>query len=168
VSSLTDRVYPKVHHLLMPPGMRQNRFHRWGIRWWTRMDTWCFRRFGLSVAARMMGVDVLLLRTTGRKTGRTRQVMVAYLRADDRPDSVVIGGGNWGWDNDPAWYLNVCAHPEVEIVRDRRTQRMHATVLTGDAAARAAVDVHAAYPHSQVYVSRRVRPVPYVRLDPVG
>ncbi|MDQ1373034.1 MAG: hypothetical protein QOJ09_372 [Actinomycetota bacterium] len=166
MSALTDKVYPRVHRLLMPPGRQQTRLDRWGVRMWTRLDSWFFRRFGWSAAARMMGVDVLLLRTTGRRSGRTRQVMVACLEAAD--GALVIGGGNWGWDNDPAWYLNICADPDVEIVRRRRTQRMHATVLIGQEAADAAVAVHEKYPHSQVYVSRRTRPVPYVRLDPTG
>ena len=161
---LTDRVYPRLHRILMPPGMQQNRFHRWGVRMWTRMDVWFYKRFGWSAAARMMDVDVMLLRTTGRRTGRTREVMVACL---DRPDgSILVGGGNWGWDNDPGWYLNLRADPGVEVVRGRKAVRMRARVLEGDEAERASEAVHRAYPHSQAYVQRRTRPVPYVRLDP--
>lgn len=166
MSRITDAVYPRVHRLLMPPGKELSRSNRWAMRMWTRMDTWFYKRFGWSAAARMMGVDVLLLRTTGRRSGLQREVMVACLPEPD--GTLTIGGGNWGWDNDPAWYLNLCADPDVEIVRGRRTERRRAVVLEGDDAARAAEAVHGAYPHSQVYVSRRARPVPYVRLEPVA
>jgi deazaflavin-dependent oxidoreductase (nitroreductase family) len=146
----------------MPPGKELSRFNRWGMRVWTRLDSWFFKRFGWSAAARMMGVDVLLLRTTGRRSGLRREVMVACLSEPD--GALTIGGGNWGWDNDPGWFLNLSANPDVEIVRGGVTERRHAVVLAGEEAARAAEAVGRAYPHSQVYVSRRVRPVPYVRL----
>jgi deazaflavin-dependent oxidoreductase (nitroreductase family) len=163
MSAFAERLYPRLHRLFMPPGRQQNRFDRFVIRRWTAFDAWCYRRFGWSAAARLMGVDVLLLRTRGRRTGRFREVMVACLEVDGHLE---IGGGNWGWDNDPGWFHNLRADREVEIVRARRTQRMRATVLDGDDAARASKAVHGAYPHSLAYVDRRSRPVSYVRLDP--
>jgi deazaflavin-dependent oxidoreductase (nitroreductase family) len=89
--------------------------------------------------------------------------MVACLEVDGHLE---IGGGNWGWDHDPGWVHNIRAHPDVEVVRKRRTQRMRATVLTGEDATRASEAVHGAYPHSLAYVDRRTLPVSYVRLDP--
>jgi hypothetical protein len=44
---------------------------------------------------------------------------------------------------------------------------MRATVLEGDDAAEAAGALALAYPHAQLYVQRRTRPVPVVRLDPI-
>jgi deazaflavin-dependent oxidoreductase (nitroreductase family) len=163
MSAFADRVYAPLHRLLMAPGRQQNRFDRVVMRAFTRFDTFFFRHVGWSAAARLMGVDVLLLRTRGRRTGRFREVMVACLEVDGHLE---IGGGNWGWDNDPGWFHNLRADREVEIVRARRTQRMRATVLDGDDAARASKAVHRAYPHSLAYVHRRSRPVSYVRLDP--
>jgi deazaflavin-dependent oxidoreductase (nitroreductase family) len=158
-----DRVYGRLHRLLMPPGRQQTALDRLGVRWWTRMDSFFFRHFGWSAAAKMMGVDVLLLRTTGRRSGRTREVMVACL---DRGDHLLVGGGNWGWDRDPAWVYNAAAHPDVEVVRRRRCTPMRATVLEGSDAVEGAEALALAYPHSQVYIQRRTRPLPVVRLDP--
>jgi deazaflavin-dependent oxidoreductase (nitroreductase family) len=163
MSAFTDRLYPRLYRLLMPRWRKQTRLDRWGIRQWTRLDAFLFKRFGWSAAARLMGVRVLLLRTTGRRTGRSREAMVAYL---DDDDAIVIGGGNWGWDNDPAWFFNIQANPDVEVVRNRRTERRRATVLIGDALAAAEADARRAYPHSHAYVDRRTRRIPYVRLDP--
>ena len=147
----------------MPPGLQQTAFHRFGVRAYTRFDVGMYKRFGASAAARMMRVEVLLLRTTGRRTGRTREVLIACI---EDGDSLLVGGGNWGWDNDPGWVYNVQANPLVEVVRRRQTRRMRATVLEGDEADKAAQRLAEAYPHSQVYVQRRVKPVPAVRLTP--
>ena len=148
----------------MPPGMQQTAFHRFGVRAYTRLDVGMYKRLGWSAAARMMKVEVLLLRTTGRRTGRTREVLIACI---DDGDSLLVGGGNWGWDNNPGWFYNVQADPLVEVVRGRETRRMRATVLEGDEAVKAGERLAEAYPHSQVYLQRRVRPIPAVRLEPI-
>ena len=162
-----DRVYLRLHRLFMRPGRRQTALDRWAVRWWTRMDAAFFRRFGVSAAARMMHVDVVLLRTRGRRTGTTREALVACL---DDGDGLIVGGGNWGWDRDPGWVHNLSAQPEVEVLRGRRAQplRMRATLLEGLDAERAHAALTNAYPHSQQYVQRRTRPVPVVRLDPLA
>jgi deazaflavin-dependent oxidoreductase (nitroreductase family) len=161
-----DRVYMALHRVFMPRWRRRNALDRLIVRAWTRFDTWFYRRFGWSASGRMMHVDVLLLRTTGRRTGRVRDAMVACLDGDG--SSLIIGGGNWGWDHDPGWYYNLAANPDVEVVRGRQTVPMRATVLAGAEAETARDALATAYPHSQLYVNRRTRPVPVVRLDPGG
>jgi deazaflavin-dependent oxidoreductase (nitroreductase family) len=49
--------------------------------------------------------------TTGRRTGRERRVMLAYL--EDGPDLVTLAMNGWGAD-EPAWWLNLQAHPDVQ------------------------------------------------------
>jgi deazaflavin-dependent oxidoreductase (nitroreductase family) len=164
VARTIDRVYARLHRLWMPAGRRQTWFDRWGVRFSTRADVWFFRRFGWSALARMMGVDVLLLRTRGRKTGQRREAMVACIERDGH---LLVGGGNWGWDRNPGWYHNVLADPDVEVVRRRQTRRMRAQPLDGAELERAQAALAEAYPHSQVYVNRRTRPIPAVRFDPV-
>jgi hypothetical protein len=44
---------------------------------------------------------------------------------------------------------------------------MRGTVLEGDEREKASQRLAEAYPHSQVYLQRRVRPIPAVRLEPV-
>jgi deazaflavin-dependent oxidoreductase (nitroreductase family) len=52
------------------------------------------------------------LTTTGRRTGRTRSVIVAYF--EDGPNLVTLAMNGWG-EGEPAWWLNLQAHPEVEV-----------------------------------------------------
>jgi deazaflavin-dependent oxidoreductase (nitroreductase family) len=136
------------------------------MRAWTRLDEAGYRWLGWSPAATLMGVEVLRLTTIGRRSGRRRSVLVACL-ADDAGAGFLVGGGNWGWDHDPGWLHNLRARPACEVQRGRRPPRaMVASVLEGGAADAAREALTAAYPHSQAYVERRVRPVPVVRLSP--
>jgi deazaflavin-dependent oxidoreductase (nitroreductase family) len=164
VRAVVDRVYVRIHHVLMRPGRRETKFDRLVMRAWTRLDVAGFKRFGFSASAKLMGVDVLLLRTVGRVTGKRREVLVACLQRDGR---LIIGGGNWGWDRNPGWMHNATARPDVEIVRGRRTQPMRAVLLSGDDAQAARDALAAAYPHSQAYAARRTRSIGVMRLDPL-
>ncbi|HUR76313.1 MAG TPA: nitroreductase/quinone reductase family protein [Acidimicrobiales bacterium] len=165
MSQTIDRLYTRIHHVLMRPGRSQTRLDRLFIRCWTALDVAAYKRLGFSATARMMGVDVLLLRTVGRRTGKRREVLVACTNHGGR---LVVGGGNWGWDRDPGWVHNAIDQPDVEVVRRRRVQPMRAVVLSGQEAQAANDALGAAYPHSLAYVARRSRPIPVLRLDPIA
>jgi deazaflavin-dependent oxidoreductase (nitroreductase family) len=52
------------------------------------------------------------LTTTGRRSGRPRSVILAYL--EDGPDLVTVAMNGWG-AAEPAWWLNLLAHPEARV-----------------------------------------------------
>ncbi|QVQ54913.1 nitroreductase family deazaflavin-dependent oxidoreductase [Spiractinospora alimapuensis] len=56
------------------------------------------------------GTTVLLLTTTGRKTGEKHTTPLIYREIDGR---YVIVASNGGAENHPAWYLNIQADPAV-------------------------------------------------------
>jgi len=56
-----------------------------------------------------MGMDVLILHTVGRRTGRPRQSPVAWFPRDDDSRLIVASGGG---NRHPDWYLNLMAHPD--------------------------------------------------------
>ncbi|HEY7100824.1 MAG TPA: nitroreductase/quinone reductase family protein [Mycobacteriales bacterium] len=62
------------------------------------------------------GWGALWLRTTGRRTGRSRSVLVGYF--EDGENLVTMAMNGWG-AADPAWWLNLQARPDA-IVRTRR------------------------------------------------
>ena len=90
--------------------------HRSGARlmprWTTRLHAWVYRRSGGRVLGRMGSQPVLLLQTTGRRSGRTRTTPVQYL-ADG--DTFVVVASNAGAARPPAWYLNLRANPHAQI-----------------------------------------------------
>jgi deazaflavin-dependent oxidoreductase (nitroreductase family) len=58
------------------------------------------------------GAPVLLLTTTGRKSGEERTTPLIYGR---RGDDVVLVASNGGSPTHPPWYLNLTADPEVGV-----------------------------------------------------
>ena len=97
-------------------------------RWVTRLHAWVYRRSGGRVLGRMGGQPVLLLQTTGRRSGRTRTTPVQYL-ADD--DTFVVVASNAGAARPPAWYLNLRANPHAQIDVGGRSVDVRAQEATG-------------------------------------
>lgn len=109
----------------------------------------------------MAGRSVLILTTRGRRSGEPRSVVLGYARTGDR--FVVIASGN-GAPDDPAWYRNVLASPDVtvEIEGDRFEAR--ASTLSGPDRGRAAELV----PWFEQQQGLTERQIPLVALDRVG
>ena len=49
---------------------------------------------------------------TGRRTGKERGVVLGYI--EDGPNLVTLAMNGWG-DGEPAWWLNLQAHPEARV-----------------------------------------------------
>ncbi len=71
-------------------------------------------RFG----ARMGWIDVALVTTTGRKSGKERTAPIACY---PHKDSIVVSASNSGQEKPPAWYLNMQANPNVTVQLGRET-----------------------------------------------
>lgn len=74
-------------------------------------------------------LPVLLLTTTGRRSGSKRVTPLTYLRIDGRIFLVASYGGA---NRHPAWYLNLEAQPQVDVQRWRTTEPMIARTISGD------------------------------------
>ena len=81
-------------------------------------------RFG----SRMGGIDIVMIDTIGRKSGKTRTVPVACYPYED---SVVVVASNNGLPHDPVWWLNLKAHPEVQVQLGTERFTVMATALEG-------------------------------------
>jgi len=69
------------------------------------------------------------LTTTGRRTGRTHRVILAYL--EDGPNLTTMAMNGWG-DGEPAWWLNLQAHPDTSIELPDGPRRVRARAAEGD------------------------------------
>jgi deazaflavin-dependent oxidoreductase (nitroreductase family) len=76
-----------------------------------------YERSGGRVGHRMVGVPTLLLRSTGRRSGKQRCNALVY--AKDGVDYVLVAS-NGGSDRSPGWFFNVGEQPavEVQVARD--------------------------------------------------
>jgi deazaflavin-dependent oxidoreductase (nitroreductase family) len=68
-------------------------------------------RLGLQ-AAKADHAGMMCLRTVGRRTGEERVAILAYV--EDGPDLVTMAMNGWA-DPEPAWWLNLQAHPDVTV-----------------------------------------------------
>jgi len=84
------------------------------------------------IGHRMLGVPTLLLRTTGRRSGKVRTSALVYARDGD--DYVVVAS-NGGSDRPPGWLFNIEDKPSVEIQIGQRHSAATAHVTTADDAA---------------------------------
>ncbi len=83
---------------------------------------WLYEKSEGRFGKRLAGLDMVLLTTTGRKSGRKwRLPLAAY---SDRGEWVVVAS-NGGQSTHPAWYLNLVANPMVDVRagRDRYAGR---------------------------------------------
>jgi len=71
-----------------------------------------FRANGGKVGGPFQGATLLLLHTTGAKSGKPRLSPLAYLTVDGR---MLIIGSYAGAPKDPAWVHNLRAHPQAHI-----------------------------------------------------
>ena len=110
------------------------------------------------------GIPVLLLTTTGRKSGRARTWPLGYLR--DGEALVVIASAGGG-PRHPAWYHNLRAHPEVTVQLGREVRRMRAAVAQGAERDRLWALVTARYPVYARYEGATARQIPVVVLRPL-
>ncbi|HWH01000.1 MAG TPA: nitroreductase/quinone reductase family protein [Pilimelia sp.] len=103
---------------------------RWFIRLFWAVHRGVYRVVGGRVALwrpRAKGWGTLRLTTTGRRTGRRRSVIIAYFQ--DGANLVSLAMNGWG-EGEPAWWLNLQAHPDaaVDLVDGRRLVRGRAAV----------------------------------------
>jgi deazaflavin-dependent oxidoreductase (nitroreductase family) len=120
-----------------------------------------FRARGGEVGGYHAGMRLLLLTTTGARTGQRRAVPLTYLPDGGR---YVVTAGNAGSDRHPAWYYNLAASPGVTVEAGNET--FEAVAVIAEEAERAALYERfaAAYPQLAGYQERTARQIPLITL----
>ena len=124
------------------------------------------RWFGGSALSVALRTPVLVLHSTGRRTGRQRSTPLAFHRCDD--GSFLVVGGAGGQARIPDWVANLRAAPAVSITVDRHQIRVHAQELTGSGREAAWREARKRWPRIDTYQQRAGREVPVFRLEPVA
>lgn len=108
-------------------------------------------------------VDALLLTTTGRRSGKTRTVVLQFFR--DR-DDMILAAANDGGQAHPGWYHNLVADPDDRVEVMGRTIAVRSTVLPPDEAAVFWPRILERSPDYERYARATPRTIPIVRLTP--
>jgi deazaflavin-dependent oxidoreductase (nitroreductase family) len=109
------------------------------------------------------GASMLLLHTTGAKTGRPRVNPLVYLPDGDR---YVVFGSKGGAPTNPDWYHNLIANPDVTIEVGTSTIPVRAREITGperDELYARQVERRASFAE---YPKKTTRRIPAIALEP--
>jgi deazaflavin-dependent oxidoreductase (nitroreductase family) len=124
-----------------------------------------FRANGGKVGGPFEGGDLLLLTTTGTKSGREHTAPLGYVRDGDL---LLIVGSNLGAPRHPGWYHNLLAHPVVRV--EIGTEAFEAMAVPAEGARREELFEHfvQAAPGYRDYQTATTRALPVVVLQHAG
>lgn len=142
------------------------------LRWITKTHLALYEAtngmFGSMIAQRgeeghsaLRAMQVLILETTGRKSGLRRRAPLPYFQYDDRLFVIASNGAS---EKHPDWYENLVANPEVRVQIAGAKLRATAVPLDGEEYARMWARHVDAWPRWGVYQSRTSRRIPIVEL----
>jgi deazaflavin-dependent oxidoreductase (nitroreductase family) len=133
------------------------------IKWFTNFNSFLIRVTQGRVGSQLGTQSILILHTTGRKSGQPRRTPIAYFEFQGR---YLVVGSNWGRKNEADWLLNLRRQPVASIDVKGRTFAVRAREATGDEYTRLwkyVTQRHAQYLRHQQMTSRRI---PIVVFEP--
>jgi deazaflavin-dependent oxidoreductase (nitroreductase family) len=122
-----------------------------------------FRTTGGTLSAFGDG-PVLLLTTTGARSRKQRTSPMMYLADPDDPRLVYVFASKAGADDNPAWFHNLVAHPEVTVEIGRETRTAVARPVPEPERSRLYAIQAARFPGFAEYQRRTSRTIPVVAL----
>ncbi len=130
----------------------------------TRVHEAVFRASKGRLLNRGSGMPVLMLTTTGRKSGQARTTMLTTPLQDGEKIMLVASKG--GDDHNPAWFLNLRDDPKVEVTMGGTTRPMHARVADAEEKAGLWPRIIADHDNYAGYQRKTERDIPVVVLEP--
>jgi F420H(2)-dependent quinone reductase len=127
------------------------------------MHTALYRASGGRIGSRMVGMPVLLLTTTGRRSGKSRTTPLLYVREGD---AIVVVASNGGSDYVPAWWLNLLSDPHAEVEIGRARTCVTARKASPEEHPRLWREFTSAFSGYAKYATKTAREIPVVLLEP--
>jgi deazaflavin-dependent oxidoreductase (nitroreductase family) len=134
------------------------------LRWTGKLNIPLYRLSGGRIGGRINRAPVLLLTSTGRKSGQRRTAPVVYLAEGDR---FIVIGSNAGHARVPAWSLNLEANPDAEVEVGRKRLKVRARVAEGEERAELWRKSNEQYAGFDDYSARTDRDIALFVLEPV-
>ncbi|HLY25296.1 MAG TPA: nitroreductase family deazaflavin-dependent oxidoreductase [Aggregatilineales bacterium] len=122
-----------------------------------------YRRTGGSFGGKVGGLSVLLLTTSGRKTGKKYTTPLGFF---EDQGAFVICASNAGADQHPGWFRNLQHDPHVEIEIKKQHLTARAEVASGAERQRLWDRLTALAPNYLNYVKKTTREIPMIILHP--
>ena len=116
------------------------------------------------ITGKVGGMPVVKLTTVGRQSGQQRTTMLTSPLVEG--DNLTLVASFGGDDRDPAWFSNLVANPDVEVVMSSSHRQMHARVTEGDERTRLWEALTAKHANYAGYQRKTQRQIPVVVLEP--
>ncbi|MEO6457131.1 MAG: nitroreductase family deazaflavin-dependent oxidoreductase [Chloroflexia bacterium] len=130
----------------------------------TDMHAAIYNLTGGALGGRLRETKVLLLTTTGRKTGNQHTSPLNYL---PYKGSYAVAASNSGRPNHPAWYLNLLANPEATVQLGRATKEVRARETTEEERSRLWTELVSKARNYGEYEKMTTRKIPMMILEQV-
>ena len=135
------------------------------VRRWSALHRAIYRWSGGRLGSRLVGNDMLLLTTRGRKTGNAHTVPLLCLHDGETIALIASYGGR---DYHPAWYLNLVDEPEVSVQTADGSMRLIARTAAAAEREMWWPRIVQAYSDYATYQGRTTREIPVVLLEPAS
>ena len=129
------------------------------------LHVFLYHSSGGKVGGSINGSPVLLLTVTGRRSGRTYTIPVAYVQHDGE---YLISASAAGADKNPAWFSNLTSKPETRIEVKDKTYRVKVTLTTDEERDRLYQLFKAQGNNFVEYEKKTTRKIPVIRLQPIA
>lgn len=116
----------------------------------------------LSLTGLITGWPIIILNTIGARSRKKRTTPLVGI-----PDgqNIILIASNFGKEQNPSWYHNVIAHPNVCVVRGGRTSNYFARLATNEEYGPYWQLAEATYSGYRLYRERTTRHIPIIVLD---
>ncbi len=135
---------------------------RWLLALITSVHRFLYRATNGRIGARGAGTTMLLLTNVGRKSGRKYTTPLLYL---EEGNGWVVVASNAGDDRNPAWWLNLQAHPDGAVQIGPEHHAVRARRATPDEEEQIWPRLDASYRYYPDYRERTRREIPIVILE---
>jgi deazaflavin-dependent oxidoreductase (nitroreductase family) len=142
------------------------------MKWMSAANVWVYRKSNGRIgktwrvgSALRHGVPVCLLTTTGRRSGQPRTIPLLHL-ADAQ--NIVVVASQGGLPENPQWYRNLLADPDVTVQFGTTTRRMRARTATPHERTQLWPRLTALYADFDSYQAWTDREIPVIICEPAG
>ena len=124
-----------------------------------------FRANNGELSGPMAGAPILLLTTAGRHSGNPHTTPVGFVDAGGR---LVVAAANGGSDDEPDWFINLSADPDVTVEVGAASIASRATVTSGQDRIDLLDRLAESLPGMSDYIAGTSRAIPVIELTETG
>lgn len=135
------------------------------IKWFMDINAFFLRISRGRIGSRLGTQTILLLETTGRKSGQPRVIPIAYFFHEG---IYLIVASNWGKDKNADWYLNLQKQPRATLQVKGKMIPVEAHDAQGEEYARLWKFATEKHPPYFRYKEMTTRYIPIVVFQPIG